>query len=369
MKILHMLRDLSRNGGVQRLVYDLSRTAVAQGHQVHVVIFNQELGGDYIDSLIEAGAQVECIARWNAWRLWLCLRQADVVHAHLFPALYWVALLRPGSVYTEHNTTNRRRKLRWLQPVERFMYRRFRWVTCITPEVQTALQAFLGNAARDNTCVIYNGVDVASMRRRAQAARAAVAVPAGQDFKVAMVGSFTAKKDQASLVRALARLPQAEGVPSVSLHLAGDGPELPKLRELAKAQGVDARVYVHGVVTDIPAWLADKQLYVQSSHWEGFGLAAIEAMACDLPVLCADVPGLSQLATDPAMRFPAGDDAQLAQRIDDCRRHPELTEQLVAAGQGVADRYTIDRAQAAFEALYLSTLPQGTGAAQPGPRT
>src|SRR5688572_31493747 len=55
------------------------------------------------------------------------LREADVVHVHLFPSLYLGALLNHrATVYTEHNTWNRRRDVPWLRTLERVVYRRYR---------------------------------------------------------------------------------------------------------------------------------------------------------------------------------------------------------------------------------------------------
>ncbi|HSI50564.1 MAG TPA: glycosyltransferase [Ideonella sp.] len=368
MRVLHVLRDLSRNGGVQRLVHDLALAGLRRGQQPEVVVFHRDAGLDYADALRAAGVPVHHVARWQWLRLAGLLRRADAVHAHLFPALYLVGLMKPGSVYTEHNTTNNRRKRAWLQPAERFMYRRYRHVTCISPEVQQALRGFLRTGANDNSCVIYNGVNQPALAAQAQAARQLLAGAEGsvaRGYRLAMVGSMTPKKDQATLIRALAKLPVQGGHPA-SLHLAGDGPEREALLALARAEGVAGQVVFHGVVADVPAWLAGMDLYVQSSKWEGFGLAAIEAMACGLPVLCADVPGLSQLANDSSLLFKQGDADQLAAMVQDCRSNPARRAHLLAVGQETAVRYSVETLAAELERLYAAPAPSvPPGAAQP----
>ncbi|TOK95036.1 glycosyltransferase, partial [Vibrio parahaemolyticus] len=79
------------------------------------------------------------------------------------------------------------------------------------------------------------------------------------------------------------------------LHLAGDGDRKASLQRLAQSLNVSPRVHFHGVVSDIPLFLSDMDIYVQSSHVEGFGLAAVEAMAAGLPVLSSNVPGLDEV--------------------------------------------------------------------------
>lgn len=346
--VLHVLRDLSCNGGVQRLVYDMALAAPSFGHAAEVMIYHREPGPEYVDALRQAGVPVHVVSSWNWVHQKLLLDRADVVHAHLFPALYVVGLLRPGSIYTEHNTTNNRRRLRYLQPVERWMYGRFHRVTCISPEVRDALLAFLGPGARDNTRVVYNGVNVDRLLADVQIRRTGAEAPLPEGFRVAMLGSLTAKKDQATLIKALSLLPT-----DVSLFLAGQGPQETMLRELAQSLGVADRVHFSGIVTDVSSFLAPMHAYVQSSQWEGFGLAAIEAMACGLPVLCANVPGLNNLAQDTVNLFERGDAQGLAQSLLRLQRDQNFRQRLLALGHATAQRFSLDRMLRQFHDIYL----------------
>uniref|UniRef100_A0AAU6WPA1 Glycosyltransferase n=3 Tax=Chryseobacterium TaxID=59732 RepID=A0AAU6WPA1_9FLAO len=54
---------------------------------------------------------------------------------------------------------------------------------------------------------------------------------------------------------------------------------------------------------------------VLSSHWEGFGLAAVEAMACGLPTIASNVDGLAQIVNDAGILFEPGASKQLAEII------------------------------------------------------
>jgi glycosyltransferase involved in cell wall biosynthesis len=353
MRVLHVLKDLSRNGGVQRLVFDLAGAAERMGWTTEVAIFRREAGHEYVDALRARGVTVHVLAPWQLLRQWRLYRGADVVHAHLFPALYLVGLLCPGSIYTEHNTTNNRRKLAWLRPVERWMYARFRRVTCISPEVRDALLSYLGQAHSADTVLVYNGVDVDSLSMHAQNLRHAAGLRRA-GFHVAMLGSLTPKKDQAALIRAIALLPA-----DVELHLAGDGPERAALVELARTSGVASRVHFDGVIEDVAAWLVPMDLHVQSSKWEGFGLSAIEAMACGVPALCSDVPGLNNLAVDKSILFPQGDAAQLAHLVSRCRNDAEFRQQLCWIGRETAAKYSVARMATAMNDQYKAALAPG----------
>ena len=54
---------------------------------------------------------------------------------------------------------------------------------------------------------------------------------------------------------------------------------------------------------------------VMSSHWEGFGLAAVEGMAAGKPVIASDIDGLSQVVDGAGLLFPKGDEKALASCI------------------------------------------------------
>jgi glycosyltransferase involved in cell wall biosynthesis len=70
-----------------------------------------------------------------------------------------------------------------------------------------------------------------------------------------------------------------------------------------------------GVATNIPEIFSKYDLYVMSSIHEGFGIAAIEAMACGLPALLSDLPVLREVAFDNAIFFNVENPEALADQI------------------------------------------------------
>jgi len=66
---------------------------------------------------------------------------------------------------------------------------------------------------------------------------------------------------------------------------------------------------------DVPDLLAQSDIAVQSSHWEGFGLAAVEAMASGLPTVASNVSGLRDVVGGAGVLFSSGDERELADRI------------------------------------------------------
>jgi glycosyltransferase involved in cell wall biosynthesis len=125
--------------------------------------------------------------------------------------------------------------------------------------------------------VVPNAIDVARFAPNPAAARAKGCV--------VFVGRLAPDKNLGTLVEAVAR------VPGASLRLVGDGPERAALEAAAHRTG--AQVEFTGRVSNdaVPVLLNTAALFALPSHYEGQPKALLEAMACGLPVLGADVPG------------------------------------------------------------------------------
>ena len=144
--------------------------------------------------------------------------------------------------------------------------------------------------------VLPNGVD---LQRFAPAARAP-----GSDLVIGTVGGLRAEKDQATLLRAFARVP---GTPR--LRLVGDGPERTRLVQLAAELGIAARVEFRGVRTDVATELHGCDVFAMSSATEQMPLCLLEAMACGLPVAATDVGDTRRMLPESSRAglVPVGD--------------------------------------------------------------
>ena len=169
MRILQVINGLG-TGGAEKLVVDMIMALQQRGITVDLLLLNgsetpflSHLQSMSTGKLIDLGRSSVYHPKL-LFALGPHLKAYDVIHVHLFPALYWAALatLLPGTfpplVYTEHSTHNKRRD-RWLfRFVDRWLYARYRRVVAITPLVKTNLQAHLQWNA-DQIQVIPNGID------------------------------------------------------------------------------------------------------------------------------------------------------------------------------------------------------------------
>ena len=91
-----------------------------------------------------------------------------------------------------------------------------------------------------------------------------------------------------------------------------------------------------------------------SSHWEGFGLVAVEGMASGRPFVASDVDGLHDIVGGAGEVFPAGDDKALATKIQWLCEHPDVYRDVATRCQQAAHRYDISITAEKYLDLYRS---------------
>ncbi|MGD8565543.1 MAG: N-acetyl-alpha-D-glucosaminyl L-malate synthase BshA [Candidatus Bathyarchaeota archaeon] len=143
------------------------------------------------------------------------------------------------------------------------------------------------------------------------------------------------------------------------LFLIGDGPDRLKAEESAKDLGVLERITFFGNVKDVPEILGKSDLFLLPSEDESFGLAALEAMSCEVPVISSNVGGLKELISPGVDGYliKVGDVDALAKHSIKILQDPELREKFGRnAREKVLNRYVPKKILPKYEALYQETL-------------
>jgi N-acetyl-alpha-D-glucosaminyl L-malate synthase BshA len=143
------------------------------------------------------------------------------------------------------------------------------------------------------------------------------------------------------------------------LRLVGDGPDRPRLQEQVTALGLAADVELLGEQIDLPAVMRGADLFLLPSETESFGLAALEAMACGLPVIASAVGGLPEVIADGQTGFlcPMGDVAAMAAAARRLLDDPSLRARFGAAARRRAEtQYRRDPAVDGYLAVYQRAM-------------
>jgi glycosyltransferase involved in cell wall biosynthesis len=152
------------------------------------------------------------------------------------------------------------------------------------------------------------------------------------------------RKDVEGLIDAFAAWSRA-GSREEALVLAGaPGPAARELEQRARDAG--ARVVFAGFVPDaeLPALYSGASCFVTASRYEGFGLPALEAIACGTPVVAYEAGAIPETAGPGALLVPPGESTELMRAVGRVCDEPELAERLSAEGRSHAGRFSWRRA-------------------------
>jgi N-acetyl-alpha-D-glucosaminyl L-malate synthase BshA len=207
---------------------------------------------------------------------------------------------------------------------------------------------------RDIT-VIPNFVDLDMYRRKPDPALRARFCPSGERL-VIHLSNLRPVKQVDAVVRVFAQI--RARVPA-RLLIVGEGPELGRAEQLIDELGIGTQVELIGEAQDVVGLLSVSDLFLLPSLQESFGLSALEAMACGVPVVASNVGGLPEVVVDGVTGFlhPPDQVSQMAESAIRILSDPELHARMAAAGVRLAtERFSADRIVPQYEALYEQTL-------------
>lgn len=209
--------------------------------------------------------------------------------------------------------------------------------------------------------IVPPGVDFARFHCRENGD--AIAARFGLQRYILFVGNIRPHKNVEVLVEAVARLD-----PGISLAVAGyrDPRYWPAVASLIERLRVGDRIRALGYVPDesLPALYAAARVVVVPSHYEGFGLPVLEAMACGAPVITSTAGGLREAAGDAAIQVDPEDADALAAELRRLIEDDGLRADLARRGVAHAREFTWDRtARGVLSVVHKTRLPLQTGGA------
>lgn len=211
---------------------------------------------------------------------------------------------------------------------------------------------------RSNITIVPSGVDAEYFRPPDAEERSHARQALGLDDRtiaIGAVGALEERKGHRYLLRAIVSIPDAK----VRCFIAGDGSNRTDLEaELAKL-GCSERVTMLGRVEDTRAILWALDIFAMPSLLEGLGVAAIEAMACGVPVVASKVGGLAELVEDEitGLQVPPADAPALAAALLPLLNNPDRRRQLgMNATARVAKEYSMTAMAERTLEVYLECL-------------
>jgi glycogen synthase len=178
---------------------------------------------------------------------------------------------------------------------------------------------------------------------------------------VLYVGRLAAMKGVDTFLRAAQRVVSV--FPDVLFVIAGEGPEYPRLIQLAATLGIGDRVMFLGKVTEEEreVLLSGSSVFVLPSVVEPFGIAALEAMAAGVPTIVSKTSGVAEISTG-TFRVDFWDVEEFASRIAELLDYPTLRRAMGEMGQWEALREGWPERARETVSVYLEAMRElGTG--------
>jgi N-acetyl-alpha-D-glucosaminyl L-malate synthase BshA len=243
-------------------------------------------------------------------------------------------------------------------PLVRFSIEASDAVTCVSSYLRDrTMQLFTD---RNNIEVIPNFIDTA-IYDRSKYNRTAVRASLASDAELVLmhISNFRPVKRVADTIRILAHVRQ-HGI-NAHLVLVGDGPDRAEAEQLCRSLDLCTVVRFVGKVMATAELLSAADIFLLPSQNESFGLAALEAMSCSVPVVASNVGGIPEVVTHGENGYLAepGDIERMARYCIELATNPKKWQSFsIAARRAAVERFSTERILPIYEQLY-HRLAQG----------
>jgi L-malate glycosyltransferase len=371
------------NGGTEQQTLNLARSLVQKGLRVKLIVYF-EYDRTMVAHYESSGIEVLCLKWARSITAWQFVSQLRTQFKLENPSIVHVQYMAPGAlpilaaklasvpriIATVHQpwTPSHGRYAKWILRTAAQLCDRF---TVVSQNAERSWFGISKNidlgrpiADQPKHLTLYNAVDVARLmdiqsKYAHKANLEAHGIPNGS-LIIGTVGRLRHEKGIDLLINAFARLDNSNQAP-MCLVIVGDGPDRSKLVGLAESLGMSDRVvFVGSAPWEVAMqWLAQMDVVVVPSRFEGFGLTAAEAMAMAKPVVVSNTHGLSELVEHytNGLVFDVDDVASLSAHLEALLNDPVLATKLGERAQTtIRDRFDLPIYERNIAYLYGLTV-------------
>jgi glycosyltransferase involved in cell wall biosynthesis len=348
--------DRYHPGGTQRQAIELLRRIDRRRFEVYPVCFHE--GGPWMNRITELGVPIVSFPIYGFRRphtarqlfaFWRWCREHRIAVMHSWDIYSNVFGLVGAALAQVPVRIGSRRGLGGPSGVRRLQRAAYRAAHRIVANSHAAARQLVSDGVpQEKIIVIANGIDpsVFPTRRYSPSPR-----------RIAMVACLRPGKRIDVLIAAAPRI--LERHPDAEFLIVGDGPCRDQLTTLARTTAVADHFRFVGHRDDVPALLANSDVFVLPSESEAFPNAILEAMAAGLPVVAASVGGIPELVADgvTGRLVPPGNADALAGALIELLEVSNRAADLGRTGRRrIEETYSFDRMVEQLESLYVSEL-------------
>jgi N-acetyl-alpha-D-glucosaminyl L-malate synthase BshA len=361
-------------GGSGVVATELGKALADNGHQVHFITYNQPARLDFFSENLfyhEVSVSKYPLFDYPPYELALASRLVDVVRfekldilhvhyaiPHASAAFMAKQILQTYGVYIPVVTTLHGTDItlvgkdRTYKPVVTFSINKSDGVTAVSENLRKDTYEFF--EIENDIRVIPNFIDLKRFNLQAKDHFKKAIAPEGEKILI-HTSNFRKVKRTEDVVRIFAKI--REKIPS-KLLMVGDGGERSDCEQLCRDLGVGDDTRFLGKQDAIEEILSVSDLFLMPSQSESFGLAALEAMACKVPVISSNAGGLPELNIDGVTGYlkDIGDVNGMAERaiymLEDETRLAQFKENALAR----AKEFDLAKILPLYENYYVEVI-------------
>lgn len=346
MNIVYIITRSDTLGGANIHLLDLAEGVQNLGHQVTILI-----GGEGVVTQQARERGLNCISLDNMVREINLLKdfkcffeikkhllaiKPDIVHCHSSKAGILGRLvsyhLKIKNVFTAHGWAF----TEGVNPKKALFYRNIeKYIAYITDKIitvseydrQHALKYGVSNT--DQMITIHNGIKFLP-----------AIVEKGKLVKIIMVARFSSPKKYSDLILALSQIKDLNWC----AEFVGDGELKTEMEQLSASLDLKDRIIFSGQCFDVNHRLANSDIFVLTSNYEGFPLTILEAMSHSLPILASDVGGVEEAIDGNGYLIPKGEVKYLADKLSDLIKNDGLRNNMGKRSyQNFVEKFTFEK--------------------------
>jgi N-acetyl-alpha-D-glucosaminyl L-malate synthase BshA len=361
-------------GGSGVVATELGKALADHGHEVHFITYSQPARLDFFSENLfyhEVTVSKYPLFDYPPYELALASKlvdvvsyeQLDILHVHYAiphaSAAYMAKQILASNgihipvVTTLHGTDiTLVGKDRTYKPVVTFSINQSDGVTAVSQDLKNDTCKFF--EIKKDIKVIPNFIDLNRFQHKAQN-HFKIAIAPNEEKIIVHTSNFRKVKRVPDVVKIFAKI--IEKIPA-KLLLAGDGPERSEVEQLVRELNLKDSVRFLGKLDAVEEILSVSDLFLLPSETESFGLAALEAMACKLPVISSNAGGIPELNIDGVTGFlnEVGDIDGMAANAIHILENQERLDAFKARALAHAKTFDIALIMPQYEAFYQEII-------------
>jgi len=371
-KILFVWDRLDSLGGVEVVIYNLSKKLIEKGYNVYLAVFKD---GRVRQMFEEIGVNIKVFQRKNKFDFlnpfkefynFVKNEKIDVIHTHgHFPGIigrFVGKLLKKKVISTYHLALNEDGHPTITKILTKITLSLADYKTFVSQKVE---KSFFNDSMvfdyslinKRNHFTIYNGVDIGEINKSLEGLDRILIRKYYKidkdDIFLLNIGRLTEQKGQKYLIEAMRKIVKVNK--NVKLVIIGEGELKEYLEKIINQYSLQEHIKIFPPTRDIFKVMASSDMFIFPSLWEGLPVVLIEAMTIGIPIIATNVTGINEVITNnhDGILIESKNVDILADAVTDLINNKEKIKSLALnANNTVKERFTLDRMSNYYESLY-----------------